>query len=97
MLSLIIRVMAHDMPSKSFNPLPGYTALFHNDMEKFHEAYVGKWDSEEDFAYHIIEECYDLEKMMGGLSRFFNYEAYARELFESDYFMGDNGHVFRQC
>ena len=67
------------------------------DMEKFHEAYVGKWDSEEDFAYHIIEECYDLEKMMGDMARFFDYEAFARELFMSDYFMGDNGHVFRNC
>lgn len=67
------------------------------DMEKFHEAYVGKWGSEEDFAYHIIEECYDLEKMMGDMARFFDYEAFARELFMSDYFMGDNGHVFRNC
>ena len=67
------------------------------DMEKFHEAYVGKWDSEEYFAYHIIEECYDLEKMMGDMARFFDYEAFARELFMSDYFMGDNGHVFRNC
>lgn len=30
MLSLIIRVMAHDMPSKSSTPLPGSTVLFHN-------------------------------------------------------------------
>lgn len=67
------------------------------DMEKFHEAYVGKWGSEGDFAYHIIEECYDLEKMMGDMARFFDYEAFARELFMSDYFMGDNGHVFRNC
>lgn len=67
------------------------------DMEKFREAYVGKWDSEEEFAYHIIEECYDLDKMMGDLSRFFDYEAFASELFDSDYYMGDDGHVFRNC
>ena len=34
MLSLIIRVMAHDMPSKSSNPLPGSTVLFHNHCPK---------------------------------------------------------------
>ena len=67
------------------------------DMEKFREAYVGKWDSEEEFAYHIIEECYDLDKMMGDLSRFFDYDAFASELFDSDYYMGDDGHVFRNC
>lgn len=25
--------------------------------------------SEDDFARHIVEECYDLERVMGGLSR----------------------------
>ena len=34
MLSLIIRVMAHDMPTKSSNPLPGSTVLFHNHCPK---------------------------------------------------------------
>ena len=34
MLSLIIRVMAHDMPSKSSNPSPGSTVLFHNHCPK---------------------------------------------------------------
>lgn len=67
------------------------------DMEKFHEAYIGKWGSKEEFAYHIIEECYDLEKMMGDLARFFDYEKFAQELFDSEYFMGDNGHVFKNC
>ena len=31
------------------------------------------------------------------ISRFFDFKAFARELFMSDYDMGDGGHVFRTC
>ncbi|MBD5176932.1 MAG: antirestriction protein ArdA [Bacteroidales bacterium] len=80
-------------------------------LDNFEEAYCGEWDSEEDFARHIIEECYTLElriaecllnkrnmkqKMMGSLANYFDYEAFARELFNWDYNMGANGHVFRR-
>ena len=65
------------------------------DMEAFREAYCGKWDSEEEFAEHIISECYDLDDMMGDLARFFDYEEYTRVLFMDDYDMGSNGHVFK--
>ena len=65
------------------------------DMEEFREAYCGKWDSEEEFAEHIISECYDLDDMMGDLARFFDYEEYTRVLFMDDYDMGSNGHVFK--
>lgn len=46
-------------------------------------------------ARHIVEECYDLERTMGGLERYFDYEAFGRELFMYDYTMGANGNVFR--
>lgn len=42
---------------------------FHDDLDDFEEAYCGEWDSEEDFARHIVEECYNLEKTMGDLAR----------------------------
>ncbi len=58
----------------------GFLELNH-DLDDFDEAYCGEWDSEEDFAHHIIEECYDLDRIMGNLSRFFDYEAFGRELF----------------
>ena len=70
------------------------------------EPYCGEWDSEEDFARHIVEECYDLESTMGNLAQYFDYEAFfakakrqaddARELFMYDYSMGANNHVFRR-
>ena len=69
---------------------------FEDSLDNFEEAYCGEWDSEEDFARHIVDECYNLEKMMGSLANYFDYEAYARELFNWDYNMGANGHVFRR-
>lgn len=52
-------------------------------------------DSEEDFATHIVNECYDLERMMGNLSYYFDYKAFARDLFISDYIFED-GYVFHR-
>ncbi len=68
----------------------------YDDLADFEEAYCGEWDSEEDFARHIIDECYNIEKMMGSLANYFDYEAYARELFLYDYSMGANNNVFRR-
>ena len=66
------------------------------ELEHFEDCYVGEYDSEEDFARHIVEECYDLESEMGDLARYFDYEAFGRELFMYDYSMGANNHVFRR-
>lgn len=51
---------------------------FHDELDNFEEAYCGEWDSEEDFARHIVDECYDLESEMGDLARYFDYEAFGR-------------------
>lgn len=69
---------------------------FHDELDDFEEAYCGEWDSEEDFARHIVSECYDLERSMGELANYFDYEAFGRELFMWDYSMGANGNVFRR-
>ncbi len=68
---------------------------FHDELDNFEEAYCGEWDSEEDFARHIVSECYNLEREMGDLARYFDYEAFGRELFIYDYSMGANNNVFR--
>ena len=69
---------------------------FNDTLDNFEEAYCGEWDSEEDFARHIIEDCYNLEKMMGSLAKYFDYKAFARELFDWDCTMGAKGNVFRR-
>lgn len=68
----------------------------HDELDDFEEAYCGEWDSEEDFARHIVSDCYDLERSMGELANYFDYEAFGRELFMWDYSMGANGNVFRR-
>ena len=68
---------------------------FEDSLDNFEEAYCGEWDSEEDFARHIIIECYDIERSMWNLARYFDYEAFGRELFMYVYSMGANGNVFR--
>ena len=43
---------------------------FHDTLDSFEDCYVGEWDSEED---------YNLEKMMGNLANYFDYEAPERK------------------
>ena len=72
-----------------------FTDSFGNEsFESFKERYMGKWDSEKDFAEHIVDECYNLEGM-GFLASYFDYEAYARDLFIEDYYFSE-GFVFRR-
>lgn len=58
----------------------------------FKDSYVGKYDDEEDFAYQIVEECYDLPEFA---KTYFDYEKFARDLFMCDYYF-DNGFVFQR-
>lgn len=53
------------------------------------ERYEDDWDrdivfyrnmSMLDVAYEIIDECYDLERMLGNLTCYFDYSAFARDL-----------------
>ncbi len=67
------------------------------DYEGFpRQRYNEGFTSEDDFDRHIVSECYDIEKMMGNLANYFDYEAFGRELLMWDYSMGANGHVFRR-
>ena len=73
-----------------------YISTTGNDsISDFEENYEGEYDSEEDFAQYIVGELYDLERMMGNLSYYFDYKAFARDLFMSDYIF-DDGYVFRR-
>lgn len=66
-----------------------------DDLDRMHDAYVGVYESEEDFAEEIVSDCYDLDNMMGGLACYFDYEKFSRDLFMSDYYFGSHGTVFR--
>ena len=64
------------------------------DLDRMTDAYAGVYDSKEDFARETVNECYDLDKMMGDLAYYFDYEAFARDLFINDYCFGSHGTVF---
>ena len=53
------------------------------------------YDSDEDFACYIVGELYDLDCIMGNLSNYLDYKAFARDLFLS-YYIFDDGYVFRR-
>ena len=60
-------------------------------VRDFRDEYQGEYDDEEDFAYEIIEECYNLPEFA---KTYFDYEKFARDLFMCDYWFED-GFVFR--
>ena len=64
------------------------------ELDDMHDAYVGVYESEEDFAEELVNDCYDLDNMMGSLACYFDYEKFARDLFMSDYYFGSHGTVF---
>lgn len=66
-------------------------------LDRMPDIYVGVYDSEEDFARETVNDCYDIDKMMGDLACYFDYDALARDLFINDYYFGNHGTVFARC
>ncbi len=64
------------------------------DEGRFEEAYQGEFDSELEFTYQLVEESGMLADQPDFLQRYFDYEAFSRDLFISDYSYCD-GFVFR--
>ncbi len=64
------------------------------DIDDFREAYQGEWDSEEEYARHIVEECGMLDNVPESLKEYFDFERYADDLFRWDYEFIDD-YVFR--
>ena len=65
------------------------------DFDRMDDSYMGVFDSKEDFAREIVNDCYDINKMMGDLAYYFDYEAFTRDLFIGDYLFGSHGTVLR--
>lgn len=62
-------------------------------VSECNDKYHGYWHSEVEFAEHIVEDCYGLVDNLGSLAMYFDYEAFARDLFINDYEFVD-GYVF---
>ena len=65
-------------------------------LDMMQDSYMGVFDSKEDFAREMVNDCYDIEKMMGSLACYFDYEKFARDLFMCDYYFGSHGSVIRR-
>ena len=68
-------------------------------LDKFNDSYQGYYgkgsgDVKEEFAYSLIEETGLLSGIPEAITRYFDYEAYGRDLF-LDGFSEYDGHVFR--
>lgn len=67
-----------------------------HNISDFEEAYQGNYKDMGEFAEQLISDCYDLDKMMGNLSYYFDFDKYGRDLeYSGDYWISQNGNVFR--
>lgn len=66
-----------------------------DSLDEFDDKFCGQYASEEEYAEEIVAECYDIERQMGSLAQYFDYERFVRDLFMFDYLFAD-GYVFRR-
>ena len=71
----------HDITTKDITDL----------IRSFEDDFRGAYNDEEDYAYEIVDECYDLPEFA---KTYFDYAKFARDLFMGDYWFED-GYVFR--
>ena len=64
------------------------------DLDRIPDSHVGVYDSRDDFAKEKAIEDFNPEKIMGDFADYFDYDAYARDLFLNDYKFGSHGTVF---
>lgn len=80
--SIWLNDSSHDINTDDINDL----------IDSFRDDYQGEYKDEEDYAYEIVEQCYNLPEFA---KTYFDYEKFARDLFMTDYWF-DNGYVFRR-
>lgn len=59
-------------------------------ISDFKDEYIGEYERKEDFAFEQVEEN---EELSDFAKRYFDFEAYARDIFITDYYF-ESGHVF---
>lgn len=72
----------------------GNVGAKHATVDDFQESYEGEHSSPEAFAESLVEDSGMLAGVDETIARYFDYEAFARDLFCGDYYFV-NGHVFR--
>lgn len=93
--------IAQAINDHGYHLIKGFVDYFGADqLGEFEDLYNGIFSDEEDFARDLVDQCYNLEKTMGNLAYYFDYEAFARDLFMGDYVSIDVPEgvaVFRSC
>ena len=64
------------------------------DVDSFSDSYMGKYNGEKAFAEELVEDCGMLADVPDHVARYFDMDAFARDLFLGDYYMADSGYVF---
>lgn len=78
--------IAEAISDHGYDLVKGFVDYFDADqLGEFDDLYVGTYKNEEDFGYEWLNEQHDIDKMMGSLASYFDYEAYARDLFMGDF------------
>lgn len=79
--------MYHELYTKYGNSFAAWFYMFHYSScdcdsweNRYDEAYMGEWESWEDFAQYQIEECDALGEIPDHLKNYINYSAFARDL-----------------
>lgn len=65
-----------------------------NTFTEAQDAYCGQYKSEVEYAEQLADDTGMLDGMPENLRGYFDFEAFARDLFINDVVMSDNGHVF---
>lgn len=72
----------------------GYASVW-EALSDAEDAYCGRFDSEEQYAEDLVDNCGLLDGMPENLRGYFDYEAFARDLFINDVVL-EQGHVFNR-
>ena len=76
----------------------GYLEAFNEkdaEWQKVQDKCMGEWSSEEDFAQQFADDCCMLENVPDSIKNYFDYSAFARDLFMCDYYF-DGRFVWRK-
>lgn len=79
-------------PLQEFAEHYGYNLV--EAASRFEDAYQRLWESTQAFAIDLLESTGELANDDSLASRYFDYDAFTRDLFMCDYTRTDSGHVF---
>jgi len=63
-------------------------------LERFEDAYCGQWDGETEFAENLADDLGFLADVPDTIRFYFDYNAFARDLFLDGYTRTESGYVF---